>query len=142
MKIKNSKIMKNIKLIASIALFTLGFTGSTIAQTAEQTEKATKQTERMQTELGLSSEQTTQVQQINVGIIMKNDGIRSNESLTQEEKSTAISSNNEARKEMFKGVLTAEQYVKFEEMQSVRPAIKKDIKKIERPIEKKATENN
>jgi hypothetical protein len=134
--------MRKIKLIAAITFFSLSFAGSTNAQTAEQTEKATKQTERMTTDLSLTGEQVTQAQQINLGIIMKNDAIRSSESMTQEEKNNAIASNNDARKEMFRGILSEEQFKKYEEMQTLRPGMRKEIKKIEKPIEKKELENN
>jgi hypothetical protein len=134
--------MRKIKLIAAITFFSLSFAGSTNAQTAEQTEKATKQTERMTSDLSLTSEQVTQAQQINLGIIMKNDAIRSSESMTQEEKNNAIASNNDARKEMFRGILSEEQFKKYEEMQTLRPGMRKEIKKIEKPIEKKELENN
>ena len=128
--------MRKIKLIAAITFFSFAFAGSTNAQTTEQTEKATKQTERMSTELSLTEEQKTQAQQINLGIIMKNDAIRSAENMSQEEKTTAISSNNDARKEMFRGILTAEQFTKFEQVSVTRP-IKSEMRKLEMPAEQK-----
>jgi protein CpxP len=129
-------IMKNIKLILAITFFSFAFAGSINAQTTEQTEKATKQTERLSTELSLTEEQKTQAQQINLGIILKNDAIRSAENMSQEEKTIAISSNNDARKEMFRGILTAEQFTKFEQVSVTRP-IKSEMRKLEMPAEQK-----
>ena len=62
--------MRKIKLIAAVTFFSLAFAGSTNAQTEGQVEKATRQTERMSTELSLTEEQKIQVQYINLGIIM------------------------------------------------------------------------
>jgi hypothetical protein len=136
MCIKKLSIMKNIKLIAAITFFSFAFAGSTNAQTTEQTEKATKQTERMSTELSLTEEQVSTAQQINLGIIMKNDAIRSAENMSQEEKTNAIMSNNDARKEMFKRILTEEQFAKFEQTNSTRP-VKTEVRKLEMPAEQK-----
>ncbi len=128
--------MRKIKLIAAVAFFSLAFAGNTNAQTEAQVEKATRQTERMSTELSLSEEQKTQVQSVNLGIIMKNDGIRSMEGMSQEEKTSAINSNNEARKEMMRGILTPEQFTKFEEISTTRPG-RSEMQKLEMPKEKK-----
>jgi hypothetical protein len=136
MCIKKLSIMKNIKLIAAITFFSFAFAGSTNAQTTEQTEKATKQTERMSTELSLTEEQVSTAQQINLGIIMKNDAIRSAENMSQEEKTNAIMSNNDARKEMFKRILSEEQFAKFEQTSSTRP-VKTEVRKLEMPAEQK-----
>ena len=56
--------------------------------------------------------------------------------MSQEEKTTAISSNNDARKEMFRGILTAEQFTKFEQVSVTRP-IKSEMRKLEMPAEQK-----
>ena len=130
--------MRKFKLIVAITFMVFGFTGAINAQTEAQTEKATKQTERMSTELNLTEDQKVQIQQINLGIIMKNEAIREMEGMSQEEKTNAIKSNNEARKEMFRGILSSEQFTKFEETSSSRKA-RTNMQKLEMPAEKKAT---
>ena len=77
-------------------------------------EKATAQTTKMKTELGLSDNQATQVKEINLGIIQKNEGVMSNAGFSETQKKEIIKSNNEARMSMLKNVLTSEQYTKLE----------------------------
>jgi hypothetical protein len=101
----------------ALKIFTVGLVllSSTLVfgqKTAE--EKATAQTTKMKTELGLSDNQATQVKEINLGIIQKNEGVMSNTSFSETQKKEIIKSNNEARMSMLKNVLTSEQYTKLE----------------------------
>ncbi len=101
----------------ALKIFTVGLVmlSSTLVfgqKTAE--EKATAQTSKMKTELGLSDNQATQVKEINLGIIQKNEGVMSNTSFSETQKKEIIKSNNEARMSMLKNVLTSEQYTKLE----------------------------
>ncbi|MFY7990522.1 MAG: hypothetical protein ACOVO3_07305 [Fluviicola sp.] len=77
-------------------------------------EKANKLTQEMVSELGLSGDQTQQISEINLGIAMKNDGVRKNTNFSEDQKAEIIKSNDQARISMYKGVLTAEQFAKFE----------------------------
>jgi Spy/CpxP family protein refolding chaperone len=83
-------------------------------------EKANRLTQEMATELGLSGEQTQQISEINLGIAMKNDGVRKNTNFTEDQKNEIIQSNDQARISMYKGVLTAEQFAKFEAWEKAR----------------------
>ena len=103
--------MKTLKFF-TIGLFMLGSTTLFGQKTAE--EKATAQTSKMKTELGLTEDQTSKVKEINLGIIQKNEAVMSNASMTEELKRSTIKSNNEARMNMLKNVLTSEQYTKLE----------------------------
>lgn len=101
----------------ALKIFTVGLVmlSSTLVfgqKTAE--EKATTQTSKMKTELGLSDNQATQVKEINLGIIQKNEGVMSNAGFSETQKKEIIKSNNEARMSMLKNVLTSEQYTKLE----------------------------
>jgi hypothetical protein len=101
----------------ALKIFTVGLVmlSSTLVfgqKTAE--EKATAQTSKMKTELGLSDNQATQVKEINLGIIQKNEGVMSNTGFSETQKKEIIKSNNEARMSMLKNVLTSEQYTKLE----------------------------
>jgi hypothetical protein len=101
----------------ALKIFTVGLVmlSSTLVfgqKTAE--EKATAQTTKMKTELGLSDNQATQVKEINLGIIQKNEGVMSNAGFSETQKKEIIKSNNEARMSMLKNVLTSEQYTKLE----------------------------
>lgn len=99
--------MKNIFLI--ILLFiSLG----SFAQATPE-ERATSQTNRMKTELNLTDDQYAKAYDINLGIIMKNDGIK-NSTFSEEVKNEILQSNQQARKAMLKDVLTAAQYEKLE----------------------------
>ena len=99
--------MKNIFLI-TLLFISLGSFAQTTAE-----ERATNQTNRMKTELNLSDDQYTKVYDINLGIIMKNDGIKTS-TFSEEVKKEVLQSNQQARKSMLKDVLTAAQYEKLE----------------------------
>lgn len=102
-------------LILSISLFftTIAFAQSpaknnrTAHQTPEQ--RAQFQTEKMAAELQLTPAQKEQVYTINLGIAEKNEGILAS-NFTEEQKKEIIRSNQEARIEMLKNVLTAAQF--------------------------------
>jgi len=99
--------MKNLVLI-TLLFISLGSFAQTTAE-----ERATNQTNRMKTELNLSDDQYTKVYDINLGIIMKNDGIKAS-TFSEEVKKEVLQSNQQARKSMLKDVLTAAQYEKLE----------------------------
>jgi protein CpxP len=99
--------MKNLFLIA-LLFISLG----SFAQATPE-ERATNQTNRMKTELNLTDDQYTKVYDINLGIIMKNDGIKTS-TFSEEVKKEVLQSNQQARKSMLKDVLTAAQYEKLE----------------------------
>jgi len=103
--------MKTLKFL-TVGIVLLSSTLVYSQKTAE--EKATAQTAKMKSELGLSDEQANSVQQINLGIIQKNEGVKNNSSLSETQKNEMIKSNNEARMSMLKNVLTSEQYTKLE----------------------------
>jgi hypothetical protein len=105
--LKKNNAMKNLFLIA-LLFISLGC----FAQTTLE-ERATNQTNRMKTELNLSDDQYTKVYDINLGIIMKNDGIKTS-TFSEEVKNEVLQSNQQARKAMLKDVLTAAQYEKLE----------------------------
>ncbi|MFZ9658273.1 MAG: hypothetical protein ACO29Z_06240 [Crocinitomicaceae bacterium] len=66
-------------------------------------------TEKMTAELQLTEAQKEQVYTINLGIAQKNEGILAS-NFTEEQKKEIIRSNQEARIEMLKNVLTAAQF--------------------------------
>lgn len=72
-------------------------------------ERAKFLTEKMAAELQLSDAQKEQVYTINLGIAQKNQGIMES-NFSEEQKKEIIRSNQEARIEMLKNVLTAAQF--------------------------------
>ncbi|MEY3682965.1 MAG: hypothetical protein RLZZ289_1500 [Bacteroidota bacterium] len=72
-------------------------------------ERAKFLTEKMAAELQLTEAQKEQVYTINLGIAQKNEGILAS-NFTEEQKKEIIRSNQEARIEMLKNVLTAAQF--------------------------------
>lgn len=120
--------MKSFKiLLASLLISTSVF--SQTEKTPE--ERAAVQTEKMTKELSLTAEQIEKVKVINLGIIQKNEGIRTS-TMTGEEKKAAHKSNEEARDSMIKGALTDEQYQKYQVLKAEKmqkKANKADIKK-------------
>lgn len=127
--------MKTFKIILASLLISASAFGQT-DKTPE--ERATAQTEKMKNELTLTADQVEKVKVINLGIIEKNEGVRSS-TMVAEEKKAAIKSNEEARDKMMKGVLTVDQFQKYEALKALKmetktkkTEIKKaNIKKIE-----------
>ena len=101
--------MKNIFFI-TLLFIALGSFAQTTAE-----ERATSQSNRMKTELNLSDDQYAKVYEIILGIIQKNDGIKSS-TYSEEVKQEIIRSNEHARRSMLKDVLTAAQYEKLEKI--------------------------
>ncbi|MDR0802476.1 hypothetical protein [Fluviicola sp.] len=81
-------------------------------QTAEQ--RATSMTERMSTQLSLDDAQKAKIQEINLGVVKKNEAIRENTSLTHEQKFAQMKENHTACAAQYKTVLTSDQYIKYQ----------------------------
>jgi hypothetical protein len=100
-------------------------------------EKAYRLTTKMVKELALDGDQASKISDINMGIAQKNEAIRTATNMTKEQKQEILLSNDAARMQMYKGVLTAEQYTKCEEFEKQR-AEKREAKKAEK-VSAKAT---
>jgi protein CpxP len=133
--------MKSLKITFATLTLTL-FANVSIAQDQNvekktPEERATAQTEKMSEKLLLSPEQKVQVYDINLAIGQKNEAVRKDKSMSEETRKASIQGNNDARKEMIKAILNAEQLNKFEEMEVKRDArqekklVKKDVKMME-----------
>ncbi len=72
-------------------------------------QRAEMRTERLSKELSLTEAQKPKVTEVNRATIEKNDQIRNDASLTQEQKEAAFKANREAQKAQMKEILTAEQ---------------------------------
>lgn len=94
-------------------------------------ERAYRLTTKMIKHLTLDGEQASKVAEINLGIAQKNEGVRTNETMSADQKKEMIEFNNAARKELLKGVLTAEQMTKYEAFEK-EMAAKREQKKAER----------
>jgi Spy/CpxP family protein refolding chaperone len=106
--------MKNLLLLSiSLTLTALSFAQTSIKNTSKDRqspeERAKFLTEQMAAELQLTEAQKEQVYTINLGIAQKNEGILTS-NFTEEQKKEIIRSNQEARIEMLKNVLTAAQF--------------------------------
>lgn len=105
--------MKNYKLILAAILMSGTFAVSAQEQTIEQ--KATIQTEQMTTQLSLSEQQKTQIHEINLGVMQKNEAVKNNASLTAEQKVEQYKMNDQARTDLINQILTEDQKAKFAE---------------------------
>lgn len=94
-------------------------------------ERANHLTTKMVKQLGLNEEQTAKISEINLGIAIKNDGIRGNTNMTAEQKKEIIESNRQARMSMYKDVLTTEQYDKCVALEKAHQE-RKEVRKTER----------
>ena len=117
-------------ILLSIAILTFNMVSIAQTQTPEQRAKA--QTEKMTTELNLSTSQVASVYEVNYGIILKNEAMR-NATYTEDVKKQAIQQNNEARKSMLKSILTVNQYrlveQKLEEKKQIKKQVSQKVKK-------------
>jgi len=122
-------------ILLSIAILTFNMVSIAQTQTPEQRAKA--QTEKMTTELNLSTSQVASVYEVNYGIILKNEAMR-NATYTEDVKKQAIQQNNEARKSMLKSILTFDQYRLFEQKLEEKSKLKnKFVKKLKRKNKRK-----
>ncbi len=130
--------MKNLKFILAGMILFMTALNSTAQEREQMTaqERAAKQTERMTTELQLTADQRQKIEEINLGVIMKNDAVRNDPNMSDELKRESVKQNNLARKELFRTILTAEQFSKLEEMERTRSVNKKELKKMEKPAAK------
>ena len=95
-------------------LFTLGLLiGSTSFAQTEVKQNPQAITEKLATDLLLSAEQKEKVANLNNGIARKNESILNSSGLTSEQKKSSIQSNNSAKKDQMKLILTEEQYAKY-----------------------------
>lgn len=85
-------------------------------------QKALNLTNAMISDLGLNGEQTSKISEVNLGIASKNNDVRLNSSYSSELKNQIIEGNNNARKSMYKTILTPEQYTLFESLESTNTA--------------------
>lgn len=102
--------------------------GTAMAQQQEKKEpktteqRATGITEKMTAKLGLDATQKAKIYDINLGTAQKNDALRQNPSLTQEQKIAQLKENQDARKAQYKEVLSADQYAKYEAWEKEKQA--------------------
>ena len=76
-------------------------------------QKATRETEMLSQQLLLTPEQKAKVLELNTGITMKDEALRSNTALAPDQKKAAFQGNNNAKREQMKIILTPEQYEKY-----------------------------
>jgi len=79
-------------------------------------EKAFNLTSKMTKELKLDGDQAAKIAEINQGIAIKNQNVRTATNMSAEQKVEVLKSNNDARFYMYKTVLTEEQYTKYEQL--------------------------
>jgi hypothetical protein len=77
-------------------------------------EKAHHLTTKLTQHLALNADQAAQIAEINVGIAQKNAGIRTASNISGEQKVQILQSNREARMNMYKNILTTQQYTQCE----------------------------
>jgi hypothetical protein len=103
--------MKIFKMFLAVGVLFIGMTAANAqASTTETAEvRANAYTTTLTTVLSLTADQIVKMEEINLGIAMKNDGIRSNTTFTAEQKSDIFQSNNVARLERYGYFLTPAQ---------------------------------
>ena len=119
--------MKNSKIIA-LALFVITTTFSIAQKNKTPEERAKMLTEKMKSELRLSDDQAQKIAAINLDIALKNNQIKSDESMDLESKKIALKESRKVRVAKFKDVLTVSQFEKMKKMKKERRA-HKSIKK-------------
>jgi periplasmic protein CpxP/Spy len=119
--------MKRILLVFGLLLTGVAVNAQTAEpatnQTAEQAtpeQRAHTQALKMQKNLGLTAEQTTKVEAVLVSRIKEVQAVKTDATKSKEQKEAAIAKINEAKETELKGILTAEQFAKYKEMQAKR----------------------
>lgn len=128
--------MKTAILAIALLVGGIAFGQEKVGKTPE--ERANHLTTKLAKKLELTADQTAQIADINLGIAMKNQGIREDKNFTQEQKKEIMQSNYEAAKSMYQSVLTPDQYAKFlawEKERMEKKAAKKEAKEAEQPAE-------
>jgi len=82
----------------------------------EPQDKADKMTEHMTEELELTDAQVERVKVLNLKVAEKIKAIKEDDSMSKEKKKEFIEGNMEDHKNVMKSILTADQFVKYEEM--------------------------
>jgi len=126
-------MMKIAIMAMALLVGGIAFGQEKAAKTPEQ--KAYSLTTKLTKRLDLTEGQVAQISEVNTGIAMKNDGIRTNTSFTQEQKKEIIASNYEAAKSMYKSILTGEQYTKFIALEKERMDKKGGAKSTEEELD-------
>ncbi len=119
--------MKNSKIIA-LALFVLTTTFSIAQKNKTPEKRAEMLTEKMKSELLLSDDQVQKIAEINLDIALKNNQIKSDESMDLEAKKIALKESRKVRVAKLKDVLTVSQFEKMKKMKKEKRA-HKSIKK-------------
>ena len=108
--------MKSLKITLATVALTL-FAHVSMAQESKDKSveaRAKKQTEMISEKLVLNKSQNEKVYQINLDFDKKNDVIKNNEGLTENQKREALDKNNALRFQQIKALLNADQIKKFE----------------------------
>ncbi|MDD2983369.1 MAG: hypothetical protein PHQ74_08270 [Crocinitomicaceae bacterium] len=107
--------MKNLKITLGALLLSFSFNYATAQSIGD---RATAQTEKMDVQLGLASDQKAKVAEINFAIIDKNEAVMNDANMSAEVKKQAIQGNNEGRLQLLSTVLTPEQYKMYVDSQT------------------------
>lgn len=105
-------MMKIAVLAIALVMGSIAFGQGAPATTPE--ERAYNLTTRMVTELALDGDQALKISDINMGIAQKNQAIRTATNMTADQKQEILLSNDAARLQMYRGILTTTQYTQAE----------------------------
>lgn len=94
------------------------FANFSMAQETPIEERVAAQTQAMAEKLSLTPEQKAQVGDINLAIARKNEAVRNDASMSEETKQQSYKGNKDARAQMIKPLLNADQLKTFEEMEA------------------------
>lgn len=123
--------MKIAVMAIALVMTSLVFAQEGTKQRPTPEERAYRLTTKMIKHLTLDGDQAAKVAEINLGIAQKNEEVRNNQTMSADQKKEMLEYNNTARKELLKGVLTAEQMTSYEAYEK-EMAAKREQKKAER----------
>ncbi len=124
--------MKNLKILAFGAALMIGFTGMAQQQNAKAKkemhdhrhekmtpeQRAEKRTQHMTEKLELNADQQAKVKDLHLRMAKQREELRSNETMTREEKKAAMIASHDAYKVELRQILTPEQYEKYQEWEA------------------------
>jgi protein CpxP len=114
--------MKTIKLFALTAILTGATFFSDAQEKVQKTpeQRAEKQTEMMSKKLDLSADQKTKIAEINLNTAKEISAIKSNTTLSKEDRKAQLNKTRELKHQEVKSILNSDQQVKLEKIREKR----------------------
>jgi chemotaxis signal transduction protein len=123
-------------LIGSFAFFALGLNAQTSGTNAVIAQYSQSSINNLASELSLSVDQVTQIENLNEMVIAKIEAIENNSQMDDAKKREFIRGNREDHKRVMATILTPEQFTAYEEMMKAKASDRTEQRKQMQDIKK------